>query len=217
MKIRSCALSATLVLCCLTVANLVAASLPVTDLPNTPLAIYYSFDVPPPAVLFTELKAELDQILAPARLPVAWRSSDAPRNGQEDFPEIAVFSFHGRCSFDGVADSELEPVGLALAETQISDGHVLPFGKVHCDQVRRFIEPATRSLSSEDKDAALGRALARVAAHEIYHMLTKSETHGSEGIARSRHSRADLTASTFMFAKTEINWLRTWVERLTAR
>jgi hypothetical protein len=206
MKIRFPALLAVSVLCCLNAANV----------PKAPLAIYYSFDAIPPAAVFTAMQSELGRILAPAGLRVTWRSTDAPRDSGEDFPGIVVFRFHGRCSFEGARRGEglgPDPAGLPLAGTQLTDGHVLPFGQLDCDVVRRFIASAAKSLDTEDKNAALGRALARVGAHEIYHMLTGSETHASQGIARSAHSRADLTAPSFTFAKAETNWLRTWVEK----
>jgi hypothetical protein len=59
--------------------------------------------------------------------------------------------------------------------------------------------------------------MARVGAHEIYHMLTGSDSHASQGIARASHTRADLTAPTFAFAKTETNWLRGWVDKQGGR
>jgi hypothetical protein len=214
MKIRSVALLATSALCCLNTATLNATNVSVVSLPKAPLAIFYSFDAPPPAVLVTEMQAELGRILAPAGLHVTWRSTDVARASGEDFPAIVVFRFHGQCAFgspQGTEDTAPDPAGLALAQTQISDGHVLPFGTVNCDVVRPYIAPAARSLSIRDRNAALGRALARVSAHEIYHMLTQSEEHATQGIARSAHSRADLTVSTFRFAKTETTWLRNWV------
>jgi hypothetical protein len=74
-----------------------------------------------------------------------------------------------------------------------------------------------KSLSVENKNAALGRAMARVGAHEIYHILTGSGTHASQGIARASHSRAELIAPTFAFAKMETNWLRAWADKQADR
>jgi hypothetical protein len=65
-------------------------------------------------------------------------------------------------------------------------------------------------MGQEDKNARLGRAIARVSAHEIYHMLTGSEEHARRGIARAKHNREELTAPTFAFAREETNWLRAW-------
>jgi hypothetical protein len=209
MKIPSIALLAMSVPGCLGAANL----------SNAPLAVYYSFDTSPPAALFTEMQAELGRILAPADLHVAWRTIDAPRSG-EDFRGIAVLRFHGSCSFgqDSAGSGyATNPAGKSLASTDLTGGHVLPFGAVDCDQLRRFIAPAVKSLSVENKNAALGRAMARVGAHEIYHILTGSGTHASQGIARASHSRAELIAPTFAFAKMETNWLRAWADKQADR
>ena len=179
--------------------------------PGAPLAVYYSFDAPPSAALVTEMQAEVGRILAVAGVRVAWRAVGSPRNG-EDFQAIVVFRFRGVCSFDqdSAAYERQEPTGQPLAETDVADGRVLPFGAVDCDRLRRFIAPVLQSPGPEDKDASLGRAIARVSAHEIYHMLTGSEGHARRGIARSSHSRAELTAPRFGFAQKETDWLRAW-------
>ena len=179
--------------------------------PGAPLAVYYSFDAPPSAALVTEMQAEVGRILAAAGVRVAWRAVGSPRNG-EDFQAIVVFRFRGVCSFnqDSAAYERQEPTGQPLAETDVADGRVLPFGAVDCDRLRRFIAPVLKSPGPEDKNAGLGRAIARVSAHEIYHMLTGSEGHARRGIARSSHSRAELTAPRFGFAQKETDWLRAW-------
>lgn len=201
MTIRSIALS----------AMAVTFSLHAADLSVAPLAVYYSFDTPPSAALVTEMESEVSRILSVAGVRVAWRDVAAPRNG-EDFQAILVFRFRGVCSFEnrGATEFQEEPTGQPLAQTDVAIGRVLPFGSVDCDRLRRFIAPVMRSLGQEDKNAGLGRAIARVSAHEIYHMLTGSAVHAHQGIARATHSREELTAPTFAFAGEETNWLRAW-------
>jgi hypothetical protein len=202
MTIRSIALS----------AMAVTFSLCAADLSVAPLAVYYSFDTPPSAALVTEMESEVGRILAVAGMRVAWRDIASPRNG-EDFQAIVVFRFRGICSFaeyGGPIQPEEQPAGQPLAETDIADGRVLPFGSVDCDRLKRFIEPVVSSLGQEEKNVRLGRAVARVSAHEIYHMLTGSEEHARRGIARAKHNREELTAPTFAFGREETNWLRAW-------
>jgi hypothetical protein len=43
------------------------------------------------------------------------------------------------------------------------------------------------------------RVLARVLAHELYHILTQSENHADSGVAKAALSVADLTGSPFEF------------------
>jgi hypothetical protein len=205
MKIRSIALLAMSIPGCVNCANLSGA----------PLAIYYAFDNPPSAALVTEMQSEVNRILADGGVRVAWRAVESPRNG-EDFQGIVLLRFRGVCaSVEGAAAGErgTDFSGQPLAETHIADGHVLPFGAVDCDRLRGFLAPALRSGRPEERNAVLGRAIARVSAHEIYHMLTGSQEHARHGIARASHTRADLTAPAFSFAPAQTDWLRAWAAR----
>lgn len=202
MKIRSIAL----------LAISVPACLEATSASDPRLAIYYSFDVPPSAALVTEVQTEVDRILADAGVRSAWRALESPRNG-EDFQGVVFLRFRGMCSGDQAnvaTGSHGDFAGQSLGHTDIEDGHVLPFGTVDCDKLRRFVAPVLNGLSDEEKNAGLGRAIARVSAHEIYHMLTGSEEHARRGIERGALSRADLIAPTFVFAEAQTRWLRAW-------
>lgn len=203
MKIRSFALLAISLPICLSAAS-----------SGAQLAIYYSFNVPPSAALVNEMQAEMNRVLGDAGVRIAWRPAGSPRNG-EDFPGVVFLRFQGTCSWDrgSALTAYSDPAGQPLAETDISDGHVLPFGAVRCDTVRNFIASVLKSSDPRENNVALGRALARVSAHEIYHMLTGSEEHSRRGIARGSHSRADLTAPTFVFAEPQMNWLRAWATK----
>jgi hypothetical protein len=180
--------------------------------PSASLAIYYSFDSPPPASSFGAMQSELDRILAPTQLRVVWRAI-GKGTPSETYPDLVVLHFRGACLFD---PSAVEPVfaGETLAETELSDGRILPFGEVECDPLRRFVAPLAGPLKIDRANKALGRAMARVTAHEIYHMLTRSMRHASSGIARASHSRADLLSASFGFAKPEQEWLRQWSKHL---
>ena len=209
MTIRLIALLAMGVPVCLSAGNPSGAS----------LAVYYSFDAPPSAALVTEMQTEVDSILADSGVRVAWRALGSPRNG-EDFHGVVVFHFRGVCSFDGypvIHSRQAESAAQPLASTYITDGQVLPFGAVDCNRLRPYVAPVLTSLSPEERNAGLGRAIARVTAHEIYHMLTESEGHARQGIARAVHSRAELTAPRFAFARTEANWLRSWAVTVSRR
>ncbi len=208
-KIRLVALCAISGLC----ACLNAASIPVGKNPEPPLAVYYSFEALPPGALFSEMQLELARILAPAKLRVAWRAVDGPGAGSESFREVVVMRFRGACAFEKIASIPgSDHGGMSLAETELSDGRVLPFGEVQCNELKHYLAPASGKLDEETGNAALGRAMARVVAHEIYHMLTGSGNHALTGIARAAHSRAELTAATFDFGRTETDWLRGWVK-----
>jgi hypothetical protein len=208
MTIRLIALLAMCVPICLRASNLPAAT----------LGVYYSFDKPPSAAMVTEMQTEVNRILGDSTVRVAWRALHSPRNG-EDFPEVVVFQFRGACSIDRYpgANEDRAEVGGPLGRTDVSNGQVLPFGTVDCDKLRSFLAPALTSLDLEHRNADLGRAIARVVAHEIYHMLTKSEGHAREGIARASYTRRELTAASFGCALKEANQLHAWASGTDSR
>lgn len=181
---------------------------------SAPLGVYYSFDTPAPAALLDEMQAELSRIFAPSGVSVAWRASQTADDHAEEFPGIVVFRFIGHCTPDDAPD-DIDPEGLALGETRVSDGHVLPFATVNCDRIKAFIAPSLKRMPTVWKMKMLGRALARVSAHEIYHMLAGVARHDDSGIFRPVNTRTDLTTTTFAFAAPEQNWLRAWRQRET--
>jgi hypothetical protein len=50
--------------------------------------------------------------------------------------------------------------------------------------------------------------LGRVVAHEMYHMLAGTTAHADGGVARSFHTRRDLTGPEFHFTARESKMLR---------
>jgi hypothetical protein len=205
MRIGFSALSAISALAC---ANAVFAA-------QAPLAVYYSFDSKASPALLSTIQSEMAVILAPSGMTATWIQLDPSRRTGEDFAGLVVMRFHGRCSFDGVADKpDYDGAGKPLAQTDMVDGHVLPYATVHCDAVRDFIAPILGSMPWQWKTQMLGRALARVSAHEIYHMLAGVSIHDErDGIFQPSHSRQDLTEAVFAFAAPEKNWLHAWMER----
>ena len=179
-----------------------------------PLGVYYSFDTPAPAAVFAGMQDELARIFAPSGVSLAWRSMNSADGRGEDFPGLVTFRFIGHCTLDDVPD-DVNPEGRPLGETKVSDGHVLPFATVDCDRIKAFIAPTLKRMPTQWKTEMLGRALARVSAHEIYHMLTGIATHDNSGIFRPVNTRTDLTTATFSFATPEQNWLRAWQQKQT--
>src|SRR5262245_41391341 len=97
---------------------------------------------------------ELQRLLAPAGIEVIWRRM-VERDAGENFDLVAVTSFVGSCVADKAGGSVTSTV--SLADTSISDGHILPFFRVDCARL-------TAMLGSQVEPVTLGRALARVAA-----------------------------------------------------
>ncbi len=187
-------------LCACAMVDLRASTQPV-------VAVYLEFDHAPSPVSLERMKQEAALIMKPAGLQLLWRDS-AETEAHESFAHLVVIRFRGVCGDAPILYGTYAPEAqaAALASTAVSDGRVLPFSEVGCDEVRRYLEPVTRG--AKDRDGVLGRALARVMAHEMYHMLLEERGHGRDGVARSYHRRDELVARTFRFHGREIEKLR---------
>jgi hypothetical protein len=148
------------------------------------------------------LQQEMLRLLAPARVKWVWK--DAARSIEfNDTDSIAVGSFDGVCSVAGLPMANRSPDGDAsvLGHTSISNGRVLPFFRVDCGSILRVLTPALRSLSSQSREEVFGRALGRVVAHEIYHVLSRTTQHQTSGVAKPVFSLNDLTAEALAFER----------------
>jgi hypothetical protein len=134
-----------------------------------------------------------------------WR----PLNGNrgEVSIELAVVTFRGRCDA-----AELSPryaaVG-ALGWTHVSNGTILPFAEVDCARIRTFLGRGLLAITPAERDDALGRAIARVMAHELYHILAGTSNHGAWGVGKSAYTVQDLLSYEFRFEEQESRALRT--------
>src|SRR6185436_19151778 len=112
-----------------------------------------------------------------AGMALDWRLLEENR-GDEPADDIAVLRFKGTCQPEStLLHVDATPVGrIVLASTKISDGHVLPFSEVECDQIRGFIEPVGTGTPPQ-RERILGRVLGRVVAHELFHLLARTAKH----------------------------------------
>ena len=144
------------------------------------------------------MRAELQRLLGPAGLDVVWKSA-ADRNSGQDFELVVVGSFKGSCSADPVA---LTSVTTSLADTSIIEGHVLPFFHVDCALLIEM-------LGFQAEPYIIGRALGRVIAHEIYHIVARTTAHHDSGVAKAVFSARDLTGPRFEFDSWSLARMRT--------
>jgi hypothetical protein len=93
-----------------------------------------------------------------------------------------------------------------FAFTHVTNGEILPFAEVACDRVQSSLRA---KLAANVSDEVLGRALARVVAHEIYHIIAKTPHHGDEGVARRGLSSGDLIAESAAFSSHDLRKLTT--------
>src|SRR4051812_33493517 len=123
-----------------------------------------------------ELQREVRQLLKPSGLRLDVRLRSELRDN-DVFDDIVVITFKGNCQLaaDPVILDERGPGPLAFAHT--SDGKIQPFSEVGCDSVRRAVDSALWGDQRRNRDQLFGRALGRVVAHELVHMLAETSTH----------------------------------------
>jgi hypothetical protein len=180
---------------------------------SSPIAVFMDFKSEPSGEAVLQMEQEISNIMKPSGLEFDWRMMKDRQTG-ESFRDLIVFTFKGHCKTAEPTGAptydELGPLAerQPLAFTRISEGHILPFSDVECDTVRRYIASSVASAQPGNRESILGRALGRVVAHEMYHMLASTTVHAEGGVARSFHTRKDLTGPEFHFTARETKLLR---------
>lgn len=156
------------------------------------------------------LQSELERVLAPAEIKPAWRSELTEENefGEEIQVPLVVGSFRGDCSVDAMANLGTIPAR-TLAESAVSDGRILPYFQLDCTRILRTLAPTLQHLSVPFRAEIFGRALARVMAHEIYHILSQTKDHDTSGLAKSQLSLEDLTSRHLDLSPSSLDRMRT--------
>ena len=154
-----------------------------------PTHLYIDFQQDPPEVLLESIQEELANIMLPTTKEFEWRSLAAPK-GNEVSADLAVIHFKGNCSV-----TDLTPTGVdlgPLGSTDMSDGEILPFSDINCDAIRSFLQRDLLRIPEVDREVAYGRAIARVLAHELYHIFARTTRHAVRDIGKSTFTVQDL-------------------------
>lgn len=185
-----------------------AAGLPLAagQPPLPAISLYTGFEQQPPSAVMASLQLEVHTIMAPMGLTFRWMSL-SDEDVRLTSVDLAVITFRGRCDVQGLTVHE--PVSGPLGWTHISDGVILPFADVDCSAVRGFLEKELFFMRPERREQIFGRALGRVLAHELYHILANTTHHGSDGVAREVYRVQDLLTSDFQFEARESDALMT--------
>jgi hypothetical protein len=156
--------------------------------------VYLKADPNQPAAPIDHMKRELSTLMRSAGYRVEW-------GGESRSPYLAVVELTGTCALSaGYPGRDLPPsAATALASTNVTDGQVLPFAAVNCAVLTRSLSHALARDVAAQRDYYYGRALARVIAHELYHILMRTMDHSRNGVSRSCFTTADLVAERFEF------------------
>ncbi|OYW08704.1 MAG: hypothetical protein B7X34_08155, partial [Acidobacteriia bacterium 12-62-4] len=112
----------------------------------------------------------------------------------------------GRCEMDAFP-ALLDERG-PLAFTFTTDGRILPFGEVKCDRLRESIKTVMNGGHYSQGNQLLGRAMGRVLAHELYHIIARTKGHGKGGVAKESLSAHQLIADKLDLADHDCAFIR---------
>jgi hypothetical protein len=155
-----------------------------------------------PAVLAME--HEIEHILSGTGVTLDWRiRGESP---PETSGTLVVVRFKGRCM--------LEPVGYLydergpLAYTYSTDGQMQPFSEVACDRVVTSVRLGMFGGDYAHADQLFGRALGRVVAHELVHILSGEASHANAGVERRALSPDNLLAPELRLEPADVERVR---------
>jgi len=146
------------------------------------------------------MKKELAKILGGTGARFEWRSPEEASASTAE--NLVVVRFQGRCILE--PDPMLYDERGPLAFTHTVDGAVLPFSEVACDTVTGTVRSAMFRRNYKRADLLLGRALGRVVAHELVHILTNSAAHAHEGVQNRGLSGAQLIAEQLTLTEADL-------------
>jgi hypothetical protein len=155
-----------------------------------------------------EMGREAAHILKRSGVALRWRIGAPP---QSVAGRLVVVKLIGRCDMDG-SPAYLQPGPLGWA--QEVDGTVIPFSSLACDNLRGAVEAAPMHGDQPRGNAALGRAMGRVLAHEIVHVVTDSSAHASQGVTQPALTPRELTSGAFEMQPSEVEAVQDGLSRI---
>ena len=168
------------------------------------ITIVLDFEGPRNEQSVQEMKREFAGIMKDAALTFQWKSrTEAEHSG---FPNLVVVRFKGTCVLRPIPYLYDERGPMAF--TYSTEGEVQPFSEVECDQVTRVVRSAMAGGDFAHADVLMGRALGRVLAHEIVHILTKSGLHGRNGVTKTALSGRQLIAEELHLEPEDLGRIR---------
>ncbi len=171
--------------------------------PPSVLTVILDIRGPFPRPSLKEMERESGLVLQSSGVQLDWRMLG--EDNYASYSALVVMTFKGACKYEPTApvdnDYRLGP----LAMTQSVGGEIQPFGEVNCDRVVNSVRNAMVGGDYAQADLLIGRALGRVVAHELVHMLTGSAEHGTEGVEKPSLSGRQLIAGELPLSAFDID------------
>ncbi len=149
-----------------------------------------------------EMKREAASIMESAGFAFDWRLRSEV--GHDSYPNLILVKLKGEC----LVDSPLRPRSprgpLALSHT--TRAAVMRFADIECDAVSSLVG----SRLGAGGDVLYGRALGRVLAHELWHILGNTFVHCGNGIAQRAFSAEQLISGRLDLDNAALDSFRSW-------
>jgi hypothetical protein len=141
-----------------------------------------------PDVILGEMRSELSALMGRAGFQIAWRAAQDANAAVAG--DLVIVDLRGSCAppSTSIRDSRIVQMG----SSAVANGKVLPFSWVDCTAVAQLLEPYLTPQQAAQRDFVYGRAMARVLAHEFYHVLGRTLVHTASGLTKARLQPSDL-------------------------
>jgi len=195
-----------LALCCL-FTFVMPVGMSASDGPLEPeLLVYLRADAKQSPAPLAWMKRELTPLMQSAGYRIEWRDSQTA-GAVPSVDQLVVVELRGTCGLSNGTAAAPDDLN-QLAATAITDGHVLPFATVNCASLNHTLGASFATEAGARRDFLYGRAMARVVAHELYHIFANTTRHGAIGVAKECYTLADLMNVDFQFREKEIQLLQ---------
>jgi hypothetical protein len=174
------------------------------------LVIFLSSDSSLMPAVSSEMKLELSHLLEGASIRVDWRDPAIDRGGLEN-DYSAVVRLRGSCHPTEPSTRYEHAVNgpFTLASSAVADGVILPFGDIDCEALNSFLGPSLWKERDEVREFVYARAVARLMAHELYHVIGQTHLHARSGVAEPAFTVAELLSDHFEFTGPVLTELHT--------
>jgi hypothetical protein len=124
------------------------------------------------------------------------------QTASENRGDLVIVELRGSCAPS--KPLRTKPNIARLGSSAVADGKVLPLSWVDCSVLTRMLEPHLTPSLKTQRDFVYGRAIARVIAHELYHVLGRTTAHTASGLAKAQFDYVDLLAARAEFGDAAI-------------
>lgn len=167
-----------------------------------PVSVVLDLEKPLDDGVYSGMERELRRIFFGTATPVELVTPDL--NAHPEFSnEILMTRIRGNCRVDAMPALHPHKAD-TLGRTLVTDGRILPYIELDCRQISGAVKQQLMGKPMAERQRLLGRAMARVLAHEIYHVLAQTHRHGPHGVAAETMTGDDLVKDRLDFRFEEL-------------